>query len=210
MDLSFLFTINGMLAMALISLIGGYLFIELYKKMPSKEVLLLRPRDMRGLHVPVTKETDIGLTCKKVKGVPRAFLKAGPAWTFAKGGKITTRFLGIEGTAYTAVVKSGKKIISTLAETVHLLWGDDFYSKIPKKQKDQIEKTKWGVTVEVEKVRKDDDTRSTDIHQDDDETVLSAIAKVQKSTKKAEIYQFLIGLAIGLLGMYLIIGQGWM
>jgi len=117
-------SLTVLLGIAMAASVGFGVFIFILSKKPSKEVLLLRPRDKRGLKIPVVKETDIGLICKTIKGIARRYIKMGCAWTFTMGGKVVTRFFGIEGTGYTAIVKGGTKVRVSLEEAVRDLKED--------------------------------------------------------------------------------------
>ena len=73
--------------------VGIYLYMKFYRNTGmKKEVMLLRPNDNRYATLPVDRETDEGVYCKKVDGIQYRFYKTGPGWT---GGMV--RFLGVEG-----------------------------------------------------------------------------------------------------------------
>lgn len=199
-----------MVAIVILCLVA-YLIIS---RRPTKEVLLLRPRDKRGLVVPIAQETDLGLICKKTGGIMRRFLKAGCAWTFTIRGKVVTRFIGLEGTAYTAILK-GKEIVNiSLEEALRIVWDDDFYDKIPPERKEAVEKDKWGITIEVSPIVEEEEglipMSSDDLHDADDDVVLSKIAKGANPSAKREIYQFAMGAIAGGFLVYLSVMQGWL
>lgn len=98
LDLLFSPTILGLMALALIIGIGVFLA----KRMkPRREVLYLRERDRRGKRFNITEETATSIICRSKKGHSKRFFKWGASYVFNEGGKMITRFLGKEGTAYT-------------------------------------------------------------------------------------------------------------
>ena len=80
------------MAIILIVVLGTtvWYFIRRYK--PSTYVELLRFRDGRGQKFKVDYETDVGLKCKKAKGLTPKFIKVGRGWLFNEGGKQITKF----------------------------------------------------------------------------------------------------------------------
>ena len=124
---------------------------------PVKKVELLRPRDRRGQTLTVNRETDLGVECKKSGDFIYRFIKAGPSWVFNQGGRQITKFFGIEGTAYTGIPKGDDITLSSISELLRFIWGDKFYDAIPSKQKDAVEKDKWGITINVEKIEEEKD-----------------------------------------------------
>lgn len=168
----------GLASLAIVVAAVGavYYFQVLWKR---KKVWLLRPRDMRGLELTVKLETNKGLGTEKKEGVTRRFLKYGRGYTFPNG----TRFIGIEGTAYTGEVnvtvptekitkvidpETGdetenkeieeiiKKTKVTLSESLKLLWTPAEYAKMPQNLRDLVEKAQWGLIVEADPI----DTKS--------------------------------------------------
>lgn len=214
LSLGVLLTPIGMLAVLVLISILVLVAYMLYSRRPITEVLLLRPRDKRGLTVPVVLESDIGLTCKKTGGIVRRFIKAGCSWTFASKTKVVTRFLGLEGTAYSAIVRGQKQIKLSLEQVLRLAWDDDFYERLPPERKKPIEKDKWGITIEVEPVKEEGEElvkiSSDDVHDAAETVILDKISKAQKSSKKMEVYQFIMGAIAGAFIMYLAVMQGWL
>lgn len=209
--LGFLFTTAGIAIIVLLIVIGIGAYL-IYTNRPIKQVLLLRPRDKRGMQIPIVRETDSTLECKKVGDVARRFIKAGCAWTFVIGRQVTTRFFGMEGTAYTAIIKNKEEEKVSLEEALRSLWGDKFYEDVPEKQKSIIEKHKWGLTVEVEPIEEGDDMISiaSDIVQDaSDSIILDKLAGAQKTSTTSQIYQFLMGAVTGALLVFFAATQGW-
>ena len=91
------------------------LFMFTNKSKVTKEVMFMRPRDKRGEKMNITRETDRSILCEQTNPVHR-FIKIGPAWTFKDGGHTSYRFLGIEGSAYTAMLKEAATIKLTVRE----------------------------------------------------------------------------------------------
>lgn len=206
------FTPVGLFAIAVVLAATGAAAYIIISRRPTKEVLLLRPRDKRGLTIPVALESDIGLTCKKTEGIVRRFLKAGPSWTFASKTKVVTRFLGLEGTAYTVAIKGNEMTQVSLEDTLRLLWGDK-YNKLPEDLKDPIEKDKVGVTIGVQPIEEQEEMipmSSDDLHDAGDGVVLEKLAAGAQPSKKMEIYQFIMGAIAGAFIMYLSVMQGWL
>jgi len=173
----------------------------------KKTVLLLRPRDKRGVEIPVIRETDRILECSKLGGVSRRYLKNGPGWTF----KNKTIFLAEEGIAYTAVVK-GKNANIPLSEALKSLFGEKAYSEMPKPLRETVEKHQFGVTVDIQGKPEDADLPSLSPEAVNDsryEVVLNFLVKSLKAKGKFEWIPPLAGAAIGFLIAYLAANQGW-
>ena len=88
----------GILACGFIAVLAMYL---LKRMRPRREVLYLRERDRRGQRLGITEETATSLLCKTKRGLDKRFFKYGGSYVFNEGGKMVTRFLAKEGTAYT-------------------------------------------------------------------------------------------------------------
>ncbi len=208
MALSFSLIINlllGVLALAAI------LYVLIFSK-PSKKVLLLRPRDRRGKSLTVVQETDLGLVCKPVKKVTHRFIKVGPSWVFHEAGRMVTRFLGLEGTAYTGVVKGDEIVNISLREFLIFLWDENFYDAIPKLQRDKVETDVIGVTIKVLAIDEEERGLATltadDINDENDNIVLSKIAEPQKASTSQTIMNNLIWLALGAATMFFVVTKG--
>jgi len=181
---------------------------------PIKKVLLLRLRDYRGQDLTVSQETDLGLFCKAVKGVTHRFIKVGPAWVFHEGGRMITRFIGIEGTAYTGLIKGDGTVNVSVKDFLVFLWGEVFYNGIPKEQRDKVENDVIGITVAVERGDEEDSGLPTltasDINDENEAVVLNKLAdpsdKKTGDTFMKTVINFLLGASV----MYFAIHQGWL
>lgn len=200
--------INILLAVTALGAIG---YVVIFIK-PTKKVLLLRPRDRRGKSLTVTQETDLGLVCKASKGVTHRFIKVGPSWVFHEAGRMITRFLGLEGTAYTAIAKGGDIVNVSVKEFLIFLWDQKFYDAIPEVQKDKVEMDVIGITIKVQAIDEDEAGLHTltadDINDENDNIVLSKIAEPQKTSTSQTIMNNVIWLALGALGMFFIVSRG--
>lgn len=110
------------------------------------------PADHRFMDLAIDEETSISVTCKKTKGMPaQRFFKLHPGFTGVVGRflkKPITRYLGIEGTAYTWQIENNKwKKLGTLADSVRAVWGEDFWTTVPTNKREQLEDSRIQVTV---------------------------------------------------------------
>jgi len=193
---------TGGLAIA-ITAIAAVLILRMFlKAKPRKEVLFLRPRDRRGETLLVTRETDRSIFCERATPIHR-FIKLGPAYEFHEGGRLVTRFLGVEGTAYTADISNPlnpKPLNLSLAE---VLQDFSWYKKLPEKFKNQVEKQKIGLVVNVEQPKADEhglpNLTSDDVNAESDSIVLERLAQGTRiSTVKREFYQLMVGIGLGM------------
>ena len=208
MALNLSLVVNILLAAtALSSIFYVIIFIK-----PTKKVLLLRPRDRRGKSLSVTQETDLGLVCKASKGVTHRFIKVGPSWVFHEAGRMITRFLGLEGTAYTAIVKGDELVNVSIKDFLIFLWDEAFYDAIPKVQRDKVETDVIGVTIRVQKIDEEETglnpLTADDINDENDNIVLSKIAEPQKASTSQSIINNIIWLVMGALSMFFIVSRG--
>lgn len=197
------------------TILGGLLYHNMRK--PTKKVELLRPRDSRGKPLKVVMETDIGLVCRKTGGVIHRFIKKGRGWTFNEMGRMTTKFFGIEGSAYTSLIEDGPITTKTsLIDHLKVLWGDQFgkiYNALPDAQRQAIETDVIGVTVELMKVDAEKEglptLTSDDIYDEDDNVMLRRFAQ---STTKKKFGESIMGdvfkVLVGALMMYFLIQRG--
>lgn len=208
MALSFSLIVNVLLA---VTALGAIFYVIIFIR-PSKKVLLLRPRDRRGKSLTVTQETDLGLVCKPSKGVTHRFIKVGPSWVFHEAGRMVTRFLGLEGTAYTAIVKGDELINVSIKDFLIFLWDEKFYDAIPKVQKDKVETDVIGVTIKVQGIDEEEAGLSTltadDINDENDNIVLSKIAEPQKASTSQTIMNNIIWLVLGAAAMFFAVTKG--
>ena len=203
------------MAVVVLILLGSivYYFIRRYKAITYVE--LLRPRDGRGKKFEVDYETDVGLKCKKTKGLTPKFIKIGRGWLFNERGKSITKFFGIEGTAYTATIdiENEKPIKMKIEAFLRWVWGDKFYNSIPSTQRDTIEKSTWGLTIDPVKIDEEEHNLETlpmeSVHDEADAIVLNAYAQNTMNNKKIGIMPYLIGGVIGSAVMYIAVTKGW-
>jgi len=208
MAIAFSLIINILLAVTALSAI---LYVIIFIK-PVKRVLLLRPRDRRGKSLTVTQETDLGLVCKPSKGVTHRFIKVGPSWVFHEAGRMITRFLGLEGTAYTAIAKGGDIVNVSVKEFLIFLWDEKFYKEIPPVQREKVETDVIGITIKVQAIDEDeaglDTLTADDINDENDNIVLSKIAEPQKTSTSQSIINNLIWLMLGAAVMFFAVTKG--
>jgi hypothetical protein len=132
--------------------IAGVIIGLLLRPWMGNQVIKFIPGAHRFIDLGIDEETAISVQCKKVKGMPiQRFFKLHPGFTGIVGRiikKPITRYLGIEGTAYTWSLKSGKwEKLGTLGEGLRTIWGEDFYGTIPQTMRDKIEESKIQVTI---------------------------------------------------------------
>lgn len=190
----------------------GIAYFVMYIR-PEKRVELLRPRDSRGRVLKVTQETDLGLTCKRVGGVVHRFIKAGRGWTFNINGKMVTKFFGIEGRAYTGIIKGDDIVNVPVSEFLKHTWGPEFYSAIPARQKQAVETDVHGITIEVQRIDEDalglPTLHADDIHDEGDNTMLRRFARSAREGTPGSYIYYVVCMLVGALTMYLAIGKGW-
>jgi len=190
-------------------IIGAILYLRSIGKVGTKKVvLLLRPRDKRGIVIPVVKETDRILECKKVSGVTHRYLKNGPGWTFPD----KTIFIAEEGIAYTATLVKGNPINVSLLTALKSLFGEDEYKKIPPKLKDIIEHHQWGVVVNIQGKPEDAKLPSLSPEAVNDtryEALLNFLVKTLKAKAKFDWTMLLLGIFAGFAVTYLAVNMHW-
>jgi len=118
----------------------------------GNQVQKFLPADHRFMDLAIDEETSISVQCKKVKGMPvQRFFKLHPGFTGIVGRflkKPITRYLGIEGSAYTWQIENNKwKKLGSLDKAVRTVWGEDFWATVPDRQKDLLEDSRIQVTV---------------------------------------------------------------
>jgi len=127
--------------------VGIYLYMKVVRKTGLKrEVMLLRTNDNRYTTLPVTRETDEGLYCKKVDGVEYRFYKTGPGWT-----ERMVRFLGVEGTPLISYVKAAENVSTTISKFLRFKWGDGPYDKLPAALRKPLEEG-TGIIVNIDPI----------------------------------------------------------
>ncbi len=198
-----------LLAVVAVSSIG---YVLIFIK-PTKKVLLLRPRDRRGSSLSVIQETDIALTCKAIKGVTHRFIKIGSSWVFNEGGRMITRFFGVETTAYTAIAALNETVIVSVKEFLESIWGEKFYNAIPEKQRKIVEDDKVGITLKIQEIDEEEyglpTLTSSDINDEDDNVVLAKLAKPQKQSTSQTLMNSIVTFMLGAALMYFIVKQNY-
>ena len=137
----------------------------------------LIPRDKRFIDFNVSRENAFSVECEAKKGFPpQRFIKYKPGWSgqvgrFMKRG--ITRFLGLEGTAYTCEIEQGETItlkqkkgknpreitisnaihVGSLADALKTIWGTRFYNQVPEAKRITLEEGKVNVIVGLEDVK---------------------------------------------------------
>ena len=190
--------------------VGIYLYMKFYRKTGMRrEVMLLRPNDNRYATLPVDRETDEGVYCKKVDGIQYRFYKTGPGWT---GSMV--RFLGVEGTPLISYIKSKKEVVTTVSEFLRFKWGDKAYDKLPNALKKPLEKG-TGIIVNIDPIIPDKKYNLDQVMADAilKESDVANLEEFGKGTPKKETMKELVANAIqillGAFAMYFAVNQGW-
>jgi hypothetical protein len=112
-------------------------FLLIKRMHPSHEVLFLRERDRRGETLGISEESATKIVCKSKRKTTKRFFKWGGAYVFNEKGKMVTRYLAKEGTAYTYKPYSSEKVSksnvpSSTTETVQCIHcGETFDWDLP-------------------------------------------------------------------------------
>lgn len=189
--------------------IAIFMLFQLSKKTGvQKQVLFLRPRDKRGERLDITRETDRSVLCEKSTPVHR-FIKIGSGWNIKDKGRTSTVFLGLEGSAYTAMIKEEKELKLSTEEFLRTLWGNKIYENMPDKMRDAVEKDQYGVTIEPLKIDTEalglEKLSSDDVNDESDAVVLSRLSnRGQAENLKTKLLQNLVWFGLGL-GAYAIL-----
>ncbi len=130
----------------------GLLIGLLLRPWIGNQVIKFIPGDHRFIDFSIDEESSVSVQCKKVKGMPiQRFFKYHPGFTGIVGRiikKPITRYLGIEGTAYSWQIKNGTwEKLGSLKDAVETVWGEDFWSHVPDRQKALLEESRIQVTV---------------------------------------------------------------
>lgn len=192
-------------------IVGAFLYIKFYRNTGMrKEVMLLRPNDNRYTTLPVDRETDEGVYCKKVEGIQYRFYKTGPGWT-----EKMVRFLGVEGTPLISYIKSRKAVVTTVSEFLRFKWGDKPYDKLPDSLRKPLEKG-TGIIVNIdplipEKEFKLDRVMADAILAESDRANLDEFGKgTPKKEGMKEFATDAFKLLTGAFAMYFLIKQGYL
>lgn len=130
----------------------GLLIGLLLRPWMGNQVIKFMPGDHRFIDLAIDEETSVSVQCKKVKGMPiQRFFKLHPGFTGIVGRfvkKPITRYLGMEGTAYTWQIKHGRwEKLGSLADALKAVWGIDFFNTVPETQRTKLEESRIQVTV---------------------------------------------------------------
>lgn len=204
---------SGILALVIVGAALVLVIRFVARAKPSREVLFLRPRDRRGERLTITKETDISIACERSNPIHR-FIKLGAGYTFREGGKMLTRFWGIEGTAYTGVLQDVPNQHMSLSAFLRELWGTKVYDNMPSVQKTAVEEDKIGVTIAPVPIVEEEwglpTLTSDDVNDEGDSIVLERISNVMKPSGKRELYQMMIGAGLGFGAAAILLRMGMM
>lgn len=197
-------------AMALI--VGLFIFFGRSTK-PRKVVQFFRPRDKRGEVLEITGETDRSVLCEKSDPVHR-FIKVGPAYTFKERGRVTTQFLGIEGTAYTSLLKNEKPITLSVPDYLKSLWNERNFNALPSKMRNAVEKDTVGVTIEPVKIDHEElkleALSSDDVNDEGDSFILARLARLGSTESvKTKLLGNLVWFGLGVGFAAILANIGW-
>ena len=205
--MDFNFILGGIVVVILIPVIY-FKFINTGEQ--KREVMLLRPNDGRFATLPIIRETDKGLYCKKHDGIQYRFYKTGPGWT-----EQIVRFLGVEGTPLVAYIKKGNEVTTTVSEFLRFVWGDKPYDKLPDDLRKPIEKG-TGVIVTVDPIIPDKEYKLDRVTADAvlAESDRANLDEFGKGTPKKEGFKQLTmdlsKIFLGAFAMYFLIKQGYL
>ena len=184
---------------------SGYLDMSSGKK----SIMVIDPTSKRFYDLAILKETENTLEAKR-RGVPYRYFKSGPGWNGEKG---VTRFIGLEGTAYTAIVTDDNpKVIKPLSQAMKFILGEG-YQKIPQPQREVIEHHVYGVTVQPDAVPMTDKKMTISAENVDKENIkiaMDAQGKRLKKKGKTDYMTLLYGACIGGFVVYVLVNMHWL
>lgn len=199
---------------AVIGVVGIGIIIYLNKKGENpfvasssgkKSIIVFSPKDKRAKEIKIKEETETRLDCGKIGTVDVRYYKTGPGWNFPGG---VTKFIGIDGTAYTSVILDDKPRTVKLSEALQFLWGWDAYNKMPAALRGPLEKHQFGVTIYPEKVPDEDKNLKINAEDRDKENIKTGMEELRKNMKnkhKMDWMTLLQGAALGIvLGIMLV------
>lgn len=201
----------ALMAIGITMLLVVVLLFALGKGKSRKEVMFLRPRDKRGERLDVTRETDRSVLCEKSDPVHR-FIKVGSSFVFKDAGKTVIRFFGIEGSAYTALLKTDVEPVKKSIEDYLIgIWGKADFEKLPPRMREAAKDDKIGVIIEPIKVNAEelglDILSSDDVNDESDATVLARLSKMGTVENfKSKLLGNIVWMILGM-GIYAIIQQ---
>jgi len=126
--------------------------INLRRPTQKAEVMFLNPDDHRYVDIPVEKESEEIVYCKKWQGILYRFFKLGPGWN---GKKI--RFLAVEGHPLISYVtdkdEDGKElqatVTGTLEEFLTHIFTEKGYKGLPELLKERVRNPPVGTTINI-------------------------------------------------------------
>lgn len=198
-------------AYAAIALIGFGTVYYYYSRRPIQVVEQLRPRDRGFAQFQVQRPTDLSLFCKIKQDLWR-FIKKGTAWTGKVGLHPATKYFGVEARAYTTVFGDPEPVTMTVPEYLIDLWTEVFYKTIPKAQRDLLENTKVGLTVEPVTDFKSLGWDTIDAQQVTNENrriLVEDVVEAKKPNTAQDIYKAVLPFLVGAFLMYFLLGQGY-
>lgn len=192
--------------------VGIYLYLKFFRdKGLKKTVMLCRPNDGRFVDLPVARETDKGLYCKKVEGINYRFYKTGPGWT----GSGLVRFLGVEASPLISYIKDSEYVKTNIEKFLRFAWGDKVYDKLSNDLKRPLEDG-TGLVFTVDPIMPDKDygldrVMADSILKESDIANLEEFGKgtPRKETMK-ELAMNIFQILLGAFGMYFLIKQNYL
>ena len=185
---------------------SGYLDMSSGKK----SIMVIQPASKRFFDLLITRETENTLEAKR-RGIPHRYFKSGPGWSGEKG---VTRFLGIEGNAYTAIVVDDKPAKTLrLSQALRILWGEYYDKKLPNEQKQILEHHVFGVTVQPDAVPSEDKKMTISAENVDKENIkiaMDAQGKRLKKKGKTDYMTLFYGSCIGGFIVYVLVNMHWL
>ena len=164
----------------------------------KKSIIVFSPKDKRAKEIRIKEETETRLDCGKVGTVDIRYYKTGPGWNFPGG---VTKFVGIDGVGYTAVIVDDKPRQLKLPQALQILWGQEAYDKMPKALKDPLERHTFGVTITPESVPDEDKNLKINAEDRDKENIKTGMEELRKNMKnkhKLDWMTLLQGAAMGI------------
>lgn len=169
-------------------------------------VIKFMPADHRFVDLGIEEETSISIQCEKKKGMPpQRFFKLNPGFTGIVGKilkKPITRYLGMEGTAYTWMLDAGTyHKMGSLGDAVISTWGLDFWNTVPQHQKDLLTESRISVTVGLDKAPLTPagmrSISEEDIKQEEDRRASQTFWEEHQSQMKGYFINLLLGIGTG-------------
>ena len=172
----------------------------------GNQVIKFIPADHRFIDLGIEEETSISIQCDKKKGMPpQRFFKLNPGYTGIVGRflkKPITRYLGMEGTAYTWSLDAGTyHKMGSLGDAVRATWGEDFWATVPEHQKDLLTESRISVTVGLDAAPLTPagmrSISEEDIKQEEDRRASQTFWEEHQSQMKGYFINLLLGIGTG-------------